>query len=312
MKTWILVFFTTILLAANGAAWTPVNVNDSGMLNFDGLRNWAWRGNVAQGYTFSSRTTLFGRESKFFIHFLRPEEDMETVMIGDLRFNEFLPPCAEADTLSGRFEMARSFGIGRVDVVLDWDSEPVWTSPVVHIPYTGYTTRFFFSSLSRLQDNAWDEMVSQINLFDIGDPIILRFVPIGESGFLINGDAQLFCMAYTTDLSQETFFLDFGDPRIQYLSPAESQAFRGLVIHGVATRDPWTGQRALFRFFLPGGAEIGSKEIALPWPEDQTHMNIQIGLTPDFLSDYPSLTILANGQETATCRVDTLKSFYQP
>jgi hypothetical protein len=311
MKTWILVFLITILLAANCLAWTPVNVNDRGMLNHDGLRHWVNRGNGLSDYTFSSRTTLFGRESKFFYHFLRPEADIETIMIGDLRFNEFLPPCADEDTLSGRFEMAHSYGIGHVDSILDWDSNPEWMSPIIHFPMTGYTNRFFFSSLSRTQGNDWDDMVTQINRLPPGTPLVLRFVPSGQSGFLINAEDQPFRMAYTTDLAQETSFLDIGDPRIQYLAPEVVANFHGPVIRGLATRDPWTGGRAIFRFFA-GNTEVASKEIALAWPEHQTRTNICIGLIPDFLMEYPNLTISANGQEGATCRVDSLTIYCQP
>lgn len=314
MRTLIATFAAAVAFAVAALAWTPVEVNDTGSLNDDGLHRWVYRGHYMLPHDFSSRTSLFGRESKFFIHFLRPAEAMETVMIGDLRFSEFLPPCADEDTLRGRFEMAFSFRVDEVDTN-DWNTEPVWTSPSIGIPFVGYTPRYFFSSLSRTQGNAWDQMVTQINsIFLPGDPIIIRFIPEGESGFLINDEAQPFSLAYTTDLTQEPAFLDIGDTRIRYLSAAERPSFHGLVIHGTATRDPWTSQRALFRFFSSGGAEVTTKEVAVPWLEDQTRKTVYLGLTPEFVAQHPSLTFYANGrpeEEPTTCRVDTLKSYYQ-
>jgi hypothetical protein len=303
-----------LILAALALAWMPVNVNDTGSLNDDGFHRW-----VTRGHDLSSRRSLFGRESRFFIHFLRPEvDDIETVMLGDLRFNEFLPPCADRDTLRGRFVMAFSGSVEEVDTMWDWNSEPVWTSPPVAIPYTGYTTRYFFSSRSRLQGNAWDQLVTQLDtLFgtDPPSPIVIRFMPEGQSGFIINDAVQPFSMAYSTDLSQETDFLDVGDTRIRYLSPAEALAFHGSVIRGISKRDPWTSQRALFHFFLPGGIDLAPKELTIPWLEDQTRLTIYLGLTPEFVAQYPTVTYYANGRppEVPTqCRVDTLTTYYRP
>ncbi|MBU0507320.1 hypothetical protein KKH27_00595 [bacterium] len=322
----IALIFVLLLTAPLSTAWTLLTPNDRGSVHHYGAVMFTRRNpGTYSGNHHASRETSWGDSSRWIVHATRPDSNIETIMIGPLTLGEFIPGCSDEDTVKFHFELVAAFNDSLIDSLRDFTSEPLAVSPTLFIPYEGvgpyygYTERYFFSSMTRLQSNGWDDFVPSINEhIQLNRAFIIRMVPEPGSGVILRDWNDFYAgpiLSFSLDLDAEEEWLDIGDSRIVYLSPSDAAGFHGVLLRGDWQRE-W-GQSARLRLSGFRNDSLRSwREISVPFQELQLTGNFIVGIRPEYLQQFPYMTWVANrypgNPQTIPWRCDTLTAYWQP
>ena len=194
---------------------------------------------------------------------------------------------------------------------------------MIHIPYlgcnNGFTQRRFYSSLSRLQGNSWDDFLPRLTEYiPPNGAFVIRIVQEDGSGVLVSvpSYSQFGALSYSMDADAEASFLDDGDARIQYLSPAEAPDYNGLVLRG-RWRRVWGMEARVLIWGMQNGEIPLWRAVSIPFQENQLAGDFALSIDPFLFPNYRWLLFEGRANSASGCtevqsRCDFLHLHWQP